>query len=121
MLPNGRTRRQEAEERKRRRVGFDYPLLVGKMKNLKDSTESPSHRYSHFFVGRQSMEIGTTTPYAKYHQSDEPRAVLPQRKFIFIDGGPADRSRDSSISGRRERWTAIIDDHVKQLVTGRVL
>lgn len=121
VLASGKTRRQVAEERKTKKVGFAYPLLVGATRDLSASTLSPSHKYSHFFLGRGSMEIGTTVPYGKFHQSDERRTTLPQRKFLFIDGGPGDQAQDSSISGRRERWINIVDDHLTQIVTGRVL
>jgi phage gpG-like protein len=105
---------------KLRHVGFIYPILklTG---DLADSTLGPSNFGSVYFISRQSLSIGTSIDYGKYHQSDKPRSVIPQRKFIFITGGAGDESADSGINGRRERWTNIIDDHVKQLITGRVL
>ena len=118
---NGKTRRQNAELKKRKMVGFDYPMLVGFSKDLRDSTLSRGHRNSVFNLGKTFMEIGTDVSYGKYHQSDGPRTKLPQRKFIFIDGGPADKAKDSAVSGRRDRWINIINDHIKQIVTGRVL
>jgi len=63
------------------------------------------------------MIIGSSVPYGKYHQSDLPRKRLPQRKFIFIDGGKGDRSKDG-VNGRRERWINIIDTHIDQLING---
>lgn len=118
---NGLTRRQNAENRKERKTGHGWaPILYGKTGDLKDSTLSNQHRYSIFFLGRQELQIGTSVPYGKFHQSDEPRTKLPQRKFIFIDGGPNDASKDSAITGRRERWLNIMNDHVVQLITGEV-
>jgi phage gpG-like protein len=119
---NGLTRRRNAEDRKEKLTGHPWaPILFGKSGDLRDSTLTKNHRFSVFFLGRQELQIGTNVPYGKFHQSDEPRRVMPDRKFVFIDGGPADRSADSNINGRRERWTNIIEDHIKQLVTGKVL
>jgi len=121
VAPNGLTRRQNAETAKERKTGHPWaPILFGETGDLKNSTLSRNHKYSIFFLGRQELQIGSSVPYGKFHQSDEPRSVMPQRKFVFIDGGPADRSQDSSINGRRERWKSIVQEHIKQLVTGRV-
>lgn len=118
----GVTKRQLAEDRKERRTGRSaYPLLWGETGDLKDSTLSATHPNSIFFLGNRELVIGTNVPYGKYHQSDRPRTKLPQRKFIFIDGGPNDASKDSQITGRRERWLNIINDHVIQLINGEVL
>lgn len=118
---NGLTRRRNAEDRKERLTGHSWaPILFGASGDLRDSTLSRSHRYSIYNINKTELEIGTSVPYGKFHQSDAPRTTLPQRKFIFIDGGPADRSRDSNINGRRERWTSIIETHIQQLLTGSI-
>lgn len=101
-------------------TGFEYPILVGKTKDLSLSTLSNKHRYSIYFLGRQELQIGSSVPYGKFHQSDLPRTKLPQRKFIFITGGEGDKSKDSGINGRRERWLDMIDTHIKQLITGSI-
>lgn len=101
-------------------LGFVYPILVGKTKDLSESTLRKDHKYSIFFLGKQELNIGSSVPYGKYHQSDRPGTKIPQRKFIFIDGGEGDKSRGSGINGRRERWLAIIDTHVEQLITGSI-
>lgn len=101
-------------------TGFVYPILVGKTRDLSESTLSNKHRYSIYFLGRQELQIGSSVPYGKFHQSDLPRNKIPQRKFIFITGGAGDKSKDSGINGRRERWLDIIDTHIKQLITGSI-
>lgn len=118
----GISRRQAAEDEKERRTGHPWnPILFGETGNLRDSTLTRSHKYSIFDLSKQELNIGTSVPYGKYHQSDRPRTKMPYRKFVFIDGGPADRSSDSNISGRRDRWLNIMNDHVIQLITGTVL
>ena len=65
--------------------------------------------------------MGTSVSYAIFHQSDKkPRLKLPQRKVIFISGGPAEKAKDSLISGRLEAWLNIINDHINQLITGKI-
>ncbi len=106
-------------DQKKKRVGFDYPLLVGKTENLSKSTLSGTHPNSILFIGRKELQIGTNVPYGKFHQRGTSK--MPQRPFIFIDGGPSDRARGSNLYGRKERWLNIINDHILQILTGRVL
>lgn len=113
---NGRSRRQNAEDRKKRLVGFAYPLLVGKTNKIKTSMSGPGAAGAEYFVGRQTLIMGTNVSYAIYHQSDRtPRTKLPQRKLVFIDGGPAETSKASAISGRRDRWIKIVDDYINKV------
>lgn len=115
------TKRERAEALKERKTKHAWaPILYGKTGNLKDSSLSRNHKYSIFFLGRQELHIGSSVPYGKFHQSDKPRTIMPQRKFIFITGGKGDMSKDSGINGRRERWTSIIETHIDQLLTGRI-
>ncbi len=107
------------KQTKTRLFGSPYPILEA-TGTLKKSILSGSAQHSVLFIGRKELQMGTNDPVGKFHQSDEPRTKMPLRKFVFIDGGPADKSNDSSINGRRERWASIIDEHIKQLVTGRV-
>ena len=111
------TKRVAAKFQKQREVGFIYPMLK-RHGGLEASLISKSGAGAVFFSGRQTMIMGTDVEYAKYHQSDRPRKVLPQRKVIFIDGGPAEVAKDAVISGRLETWTNIITDYVNQVLTG---
>lgn len=114
------TTRSNYKAQKQRKLGFVYPILVGETRELSNSILGRNNKWSHFSVGKRDLEMGTTVPYGKYHQSDLPRSRMPLRKFVFIDGGPADKSADSSINGRRERWFNIMKTHVNQVLTGRI-
>jgi len=109
------------KEYKKVNYGFTYPILVGESRVLSNSILGGRNKHSIFTLRKQELLLGSSVPYGKYHQSDAARTKIPQRKFVFIDGGPADKSKDSSINGRRERWLNIINDHVIQLVSGEVL
>lgn len=108
------------KEYKQVNVGFVYPILVGATRDLSQSILTRTNRYSIFNLNRQELNIGSSVPYGKYHQSDSPRSKIPQRKFVFIDGGRGDKSIGSGINGRRDRWANIIDDHYYQLLTGSI-
>jgi len=116
----GITTTSNYEDRKKAKLGFAYPALVGRTRKLSNSILGRNNEGSVFFVGKQELEMGTSISYAKFHQSDKDRKKIPQRKMIFIDGGPAERARDAVVSGRREAWLNIINEHVTQLVTGRI-
>lgn len=111
------TRRVKAKILKQEEVGFIYPMLK-RRGDLEKSLTNKNDTGAEFFVGRKSLVMGTKVPHAKYHQSDRPRNVMPQRKVVFIDGGPAERSRDALISGRAQAWANIINDYVAQVLSG---
>ena len=115
-----RTRSNYAE-RKRNTLGFDYPIFRGATGRLEASLVSKGAPGNEIFIGRKVLIMGTSVDYAIYHQSDKtPRTRIPQRKLIFIDGGPAEVARDALISGRLEAWLNIINDHITQILTGKV-
>jgi len=130
FLPNRRdrkikgervTRREYAKYQKKKEVGFVYPILK-RHGDIERSMSSKSSPGAEFFIGRQTLIMGTQISYAKFHQSDRtPRKKLPQRKLIFISGGPAEKAKDARISGRRERWLKIINEHILQLLTGEII
>ncbi len=35
-------------------------------------------------IGKKSLVVGEDTGYGIFHQSDEPRSIIPLRKFLFI-------------------------------------
>ena len=61
------------KEQKKRIVGFAYPILVGKTRALSNSILGRNNAYSKFNVDKQNLEMGTTVPHGKYHQSNQPR------------------------------------------------
>lgn len=95
---------------KQRKYGFEYPLLVA-TGALAASITNPNAQYSVFANTRLSLIIGTSVPWAIYHQSDKPRSKIPLRKFIFI-GPEAPQFATSQTQGRLERWLNIMNDHI---------
>lgn len=98
------------QKAKKKAVGFDYPLLFRSGK-LAASLLGPGNSGNVTQITPLGMVIGTTVPYGIYHQSDEPRRVIPLRKFIFI-GPEAPRFANSDQAGRLQRWLGYIDDYV---------
>jgi phage gpG-like protein len=95
---------------KRKRFGFDYPLLVATGR-LANSLLGPSNPGSISKITKLSLTFGTSVPYGVYHQSDEPRHRMPLRKFLFI-GPEAPSFATSEQMGRAERWLNIMNDYV---------
>lgn len=95
--------------------GSEYPILfrTGRLARSLLSSTSPE---SDFSLTKSELIMGTKVPYAIFHQSDEPRTRLPQRKVVFIDGGPLERSKGANKSGRRDRWEKIIFSYIQQIL-----
>lgn len=115
---NGPQRREAYKLRKFKKLGFDYPLLVGKTGALRDASSVKDAPGNITLIGKQSLVIGVSDaaiPYAKFHQSDRPRKILPLRKFLFI-GPEAPKFASSDQKGRLERWLNIISDNLPVLI-----
>ena len=113
-----------------------YPILFGKTGRLASSLTKTSHPDQIVLIGKKALIMGTNTPYAKFHQSDRPRKpappsrdavglsiskdLLPQRKVIFIDGGPAEKAKDAQVGSRLKAWIEIIEDYITQVVEGKI-
>lgn len=112
--PNTRTRDGNLtayQNWKIKQVGFDYPLL--KLTGDLESSVTGKGRGSILNIEKDFLEIGTSIPYANYHQQDNPdkgSAKIPTRKFLFI--GPESVFANSDQRGRLDRWTKIIESHV---------
>lgn len=102
---------------KKKKYGFDYPLLKASGA-LEKSTTTPSSKGSIAQISPLSMAFGTSIPYAIYHQSDAPRSKIPLRKFLFI-GPEAGRFATSEQKGRLQRWLNILNDHVLKTIQRR--
>ena len=111
---------KEKTKRQKQKKGISvYPILVGETRKLATSILGPRNFGSVATIRKQELILGSSIDYGKFHQDGT--KFLPVRKFVFIDGGPADKSSDSNIAGRRERWLNIMNDHVLQLIDGQVL
>lgn len=97
-------------KRKQTKYGFVYPLLKASG-GLSKSVLQPNAEGSIAEIRMKELMFGTSIPYAKYHQSDEPRKKIPLRKFLFI-GPEAPEFATSDQVGRATRWLNIMNDHV---------
>lgn len=112
---------------KRSDEGSAYPLLLGvnrkvrgnnvKGGRLAKSLLQKRSSESVLEITKDSLTMGTRVPYAIFHQSDRDRlSNLPQRKMIFISGGPNEKADDAQAGGRLARWTRILRSHVDQVL-----
>ena len=92
---------------KKKKVGFDYPLLV-RTGALAASLTAGGPR-SIAVITSTRLTVGTQVAYGIYHQSDAPRKKIPLRKFLFI-GPEALQFATSDQMGRPTRWMNIMND-----------
>lgn len=95
--------------RKKKRYGFDYPLLKASGK-LEGSVTDPAASGAVLAYDKKFLFIGTSLPYGIYHQSDSPRKKIPLRKFLFI--GPESSYANADQKGRLKRWSNTINNYV---------
>lgn len=96
---------------KLRHFGFVYPILK-QTGDLEASLTGPRNYGSYNVITKTNLTLGTTIPYAIYHQSDKKRSKIPLRKMLFI--GPESRFATSDQQGRLKRWVDILDDHINR-------
>ena len=113
LYPDFKTPQSKAAKIKA--AGFAYPLLF-RTGRLASSLLNPSDPETVKIIKKDELQLGTTVPYLIFHQSDRARFVIPQRKAVFIDGGPLEASTGARVSGRRQTWLNIINDFVLQKV-----
>ena len=95
---------------KLKKRGFEYPLLKSSGA-LAKSVLGPSDGNSIYILEKQSLTIGTKVSYASFHQSDEARAKIPLRKFLFI-GPESDTVSNKDLQGRLPRWLNTLNTFV---------
>lgn len=97
---------------KKKRYGFLYPLLVATGK-LGLSASTPDAEGSIYKLGKNSLQIGTSIEYGKYHQQDTRKGKkMPLRKFLFI-GPEADRYYTvPAARGRLDRFVKELDSFI---------
>lgn len=113
------TRRDRAKARKKALVGFLYPLLRGRTRDLETAATVQGGAGNITLIGKQSLTMGVSgrsVPYAAVHQSDRTRRKIPQRKYLFI-GPEAPRFATSEQKGRLERWLGIIGGNLPALIS----
>ena len=97
---------------KLKEVGFDYPLLK-KYGALESSITNPTDPNAvNYLINKVSMALGTTVPYAIYHQSKDPRTVMPYRPMILFGN---EQVAPGALSGRVAQWKSLIENYVKRV------
>lgn len=99
-----------AEQKAKKFPGAAILVRTGR---LRDSVTKKGHPDNILQIGKQTLVMGTRTPYGIFHQSDAPRRNLPLRKFLFI-GPEAPQHARGADAGRLERWTSIIEKEVQR-------
>lgn len=104
------------KEYKEAKWGFAYPILLASGR-LERSVTDPQHPENITRIDKFSLEMGTSTPYAVYHQSDAARKKIPLRKFLFV-GPESLKYADKKISGFPERCLNTLNSYVIRKLGG---
>lgn len=89
--------------RKRRQVGFVYPILVRSGALRGSATNSKDRNAYSRIINRSAIEFGSRLPYAA--------AVQSRRPFMFF-GPEYPKIASSEQTQRLERWVKILEEHV---------
>jgi len=106
---------EKYKRRKLKKVGFLYPILkLNGFLEVAASVQNGRGNITRITAHEITIQVDdNVVPYAKYHQSDEPRKRIPLRKFLFI-GPEAKKFASSNQIGRMERWTGILNGFLSQ-------
>jgi phage gpG-like protein len=108
----GTTNESRYQKWKKRKYGFDYPLLKATGKLAKSLTDPADANAIALITNKTDLIIGTRVEYGIFHQSDKPRDTIPLRKFLFIGPESIQFTNSPDIAGRTGRWLNILNDHI---------
>lgn len=114
--PGGYPDLAESTKKQKKRLGIPlYPILK-RSGRLEASITGPGAEGSINIIGRKSLIIGTAISYGIFHNSDEPRSKIPQRKFVFIGPESREFAGRQEFGGRLVRWNNIITKYVEAVL-----
>ena len=101
--------KEKTKRHKLENFGFIYPILKATGRLEKSLLEPENKESIHQILNKNTIALGTSVPYASFHQ--EGGKIIPTRKMVFI-GPESVFSARNEISGRLERWTQILKNHI---------
>lgn len=102
------------KERKKKDVGFAYPIMK-RGGDLERSLTNPEDGSAvNRIINRLALTVGTSVPYAIFHQSKKPRTKMPFRPVVLFGN---EQIAPNALKRRVRDWEKMIGDHVRQ-VTG---
>ena len=96
------------KKQKERKFGHIYPILFASGR-LASSLLSRNYIDSVNIIKKDSFVIGTSTPYAVYHHSSQPRSIMPLRPIWFF----GDSNQRLTL-----RWKQTIDVYYDKAIDG---
>lgn len=99
------------------KYGFAYPILKA-TGTLEDSLTSAGALGSIAnIINKNSLVLGTSIPWAVFHQSDEPRTKMPFRPMVLI-GSEQVAQGIPGFTNRHLAWIETIKSYVEQSLDG---
>jgi phage gpG-like protein len=96
------------------KYGFAYPILKATGRLMKSITDPRSPDAINYIVNKNTLVLGTSVPYAIYHQSQEPRTKMPYRPFLFV--GVEQIAPHDLQQARLNTWIQILDNYLEQRI-----
>ena len=106
---------EKYKRRKKSKWGFVYPILKASGRLAESITDPSSADAIHYIVNKNTLVLGTSVPYAIYHQSQEPRTRMPYRPFLFV--GVEQIAPNDIKNNRLKTWFQILDSYLTQRTT----
>lgn len=101
--------------RKKKAVGFIYPILR-RTGRLERSITDQNDNDAIVRIGKQTLVMGSGTPWAYFHQAPGPRKKIPLRPVVLIG---AESIAPQELNNRRELWIKTVADYVEQKMKKR--
>ena len=108
---------------KEKAVGFVYPILMRTGRLADSITDSDAAESINMIVNKNTLVLGTRTPYAIYHQSqsDGPsgsgRTKMPYRPFLFV--GVEQIAPNDIQNNRLKTWMKTLDNYFQQVMDSK--
>lgn len=99
---------------KMKAVGFIYPILMRTGRLADSITDESSAEAIHRIYNKNTLILGTRTPYAIYHQSDLPRKKIPYRPFLFV--GVEQIAPNDIQQNRLKNWMKTLDSYMSSVL-----
>lgn len=100
------------KKQKQKKYGFIYPIFRAKGALEESLTNQSGQGAISKIVGNVSLMVGTSIPYAIFHQSNQPRKRLPFRPVVMIG---SEQQAPPELNQRREIWIETMKNYVLQV------
>lgn len=104
--------KKATKDKKKRKKLAIYPMLRGETRDLLGSISNKDHKDTELVIESNLLVMGTNVPYGIFHQSSQPRQIIPYRPFIINE--TVTGSQAAKWESQLKRWDKILTDWMKR-------